>query len=344
MNREWNLWCSLSGTDVSDPQLKMAFNTDRRVALLSRHAIDVVTESAESLWQGHPDMSTSEFLDLWLVAVTAEAQRLEIEAQRIRDEAQRAKAEAERVLSAQRQAEEAAERERQVAAEAERQARAAVLRRQREEAEREWATEQARQRQQHLQRAAQVRTRIGYLYNITPIKNLKSIASLGILSHDMAAEIAHDDVSDRGVQEHRHDLHGFASLYFNPRNAMLLRLHRYEHRNVVVLRISPAVLDLPGVLIADGNAAASRSHRFPASEGLGHVDLDRIYGASWTTPDGAVDEETRRIMQAEVLVPTSIPPRWVVGLCAPSWHVLEEARRVAPQWPGQVDRTLFFED
>ena len=69
------------------------------------------------------------------------------------------------------------------------------------------------------------------------LKNLKSIVSWGILCHDEAAKIAHHDVSDRGVQDRRDDLHRFASLYFNPRNAMLFRLHKGEHRELVVLRV-----------------------------------------------------------------------------------------------------------
>lgn len=319
MNREWNLWCSLSGTDATDRQLKMAFNTDRRVALLSPHAYDLVEEAAKMVWREHPDAySADEFLDLWLAAVIAAVQHEEQEAKRLWHRA----AEVER---------------------ADREAKEAAHRRLHAEAERERNAEESRRTELDRRRAAEVRARIGYLYNITSIKNLESIVSRGILCHDEAAKIDHDDVSDRGVQEHRNDLHGFASLYFNPRNAMLFRLHKWEHLELVVLRVSAAVLDLPGVLVSDGNAASSRSQRWSGLEGLAHIDLDRIYARSWTTPEGNADEESKRITQAEVLVPRSIPPRCVMGVRAPSRRVLNQARQAAPQWPAEVDGTLFFE-
>lgn len=326
MNREWDLWCSLSGTDASNAQLKMAFNIDRRVALLGPHANDLVEETAKTVWREHPGTDAAAFLDLWLDAVAAATEREKQEAERLR----RIRLEAE---DSARQAAESA-----------RQAEHARLRRLHAEAERERIAEAAREAERDRRRAAEVRARIGYLYNITSIKNLKSIVSRGILCHDTAAKIAHDDVSDLGVQEHRNDLHGFASLYFNPRNAMLLRLHRHEHRELVVLRVSAAVLDLPGVLVSDGNAASARSRRWSGPEGLAHIDLDRIYARSWTTPEGDVDEEAKRIMQAEVLVPLSVPPRWVMGVRAPSWRILEQAQQTAPQWHGEIDPTLFFDD
>ncbi|WP_091114997.1 DUF4433 domain-containing protein [Nocardioides psychrotolerans] len=304
----------------------MAFNIDRRVALLGPHANDLVEETAEMLWRDHPGTGSTDFLDLWLNAVTATAQRVQAAAQRAEVESKRLRQAAAAALENDRRAKEAA------------------LRQLHEEAERERYAEQARQEDRDRRRAVEVRARIGYLYNITSIKNLKSIVSRGILCHDEAAKIDHDDVSDLGVQEHREDLHRFASLYFNPRNAMLIRLHKWEHRELVVLRVSPAVLDLPGVLVSDGNAASSRSQRWSGLEGLAHIDLDRIYARSWTTPNGDVHEEAKRIMQAEVLVPRSIPPRCVMGVRAPSRRILHEARQAAPQWPGEVDGTLFFED
>lgn len=216
VNRVWNLWCSLSGTDPDHAQ-KMAFNLDRRVASLSAHAADLVELTAVRLWRDRPDTALTEFLDLWVAAVTAATQREEEEAQRRR----RLLAEAE---ERKRQAENAERRRRAAEDERQRRAQEEIRRRHDDEVERQRRAGEARELQRDRNRGADARTRIRHLYNITSLRNIESIAAHGILCHDRAVSIAHDDISDPGVQGRRDDLHQFASLYFNPRNAMVSRL------------------------------------------------------------------------------------------------------------------------
>lgn len=325
MNRLWNLWCALSGTDPGDSRQKMAFNTDPRVAALSAQAAELVEGFATYVWSADPGMSLNDFLDQWLAEVADD--------QRLRDE-----------VVARDGRELAAAEARQLAAEEEarrRDCEAAELRRQ--------VDERAR-RAGERERAAVARSQVGSLYNITSVANLARIASRGILCHDLAADIRHEDLSDRDVQDRRDGrsvdgkpLHAFANLYFNPRNAMLYRLHKFERREVVVLVVSAAVLDQPGVILVDGNAASGASDWWQAREGLARIDLERIRSRTWRDAAGDVDPELRRVTQAEVLVPRVVAPRFIEGLLAPSQEVLERAAYAVAHWQGRVDRETFFE-
>lgn len=321
VNRLWNLWCELSGTDPRDSRQKLAFNTDRRVAALSAHATELVEGFAIDVWSADPGVSEHDFLDQWLSAVTDDLDRRDKVVAREREEAERRRTAEEEALQ---RAFNAAEERRRV-------------------------DERARLREER-QRVAVARRQVGSLYNITSVANLASIASKGILCHDLAADIRHDDLSDRGVQDRRGGrsvdgtpLHRFANLYFNPRNAMLYRLHKFGDRNVVVLQVSVEVLDQPGVVVFEGNAASRVSEWRRASEGLAHINLPLIRGLTWHNAAGEVDVELKRLTQAEVLVPQVVAPRFIEGFLAPSYAVLERASRAVGHWPGRVDRWTFFE-
>ncbi|MBE0467489.1 MAG: DUF4433 domain-containing protein [Candidatus Desulforudis sp.] len=91
----------------------------------------------------------------------------------------------------------------------------------------------------------------------------------GILSHRQAQKVRHISVAMREIQGIRarkmvpgpsgRPLHEYVKLYIHARNPMLYYLTR-RHNNICVLRIAPAVLELPGAVIVDRNAASSVGH------------------------------------------------------------------------------------
>lgn len=101
------------------------------------------------------------------------------------------------------------------------------------------------------------------LHYITALANVRSILQRGILSHTRAAKLDHDSVALPEIQERRKNkqipgaptLHQYANLYFDAHNPMLSRC-RHLNNEICVLRITPAVLDLPGVIVTDRNAAS----------------------------------------------------------------------------------------
>lgn len=154
---------------------------------------------------------------------------------------------------------------------------------------------------------------------ITPISNLGSILMHGILSHDHAAKLQHLSVALETVQDRRHikpvpgglSLHRYANLYFDARNPMMYRLQ--DRTDLVVVRVSPTVLDIPNTVVSDGNAAAEGTRFYPSPEGLRHLDSGLVFARYWTDPDYWQMKEKRRARCAEILVPNLIPSTYIKG-------------------------------
>lgn len=151
------------------------------------------------------------------------------------------------------------------------------------------------------------RSRIRELHNIAHFQNIPSILSRGILSHRHARRVEHHSVADESVQARRAQtrvpgglpLHRYACLYVDARNAMLYRL--LGTAPLAVLAVDARVLDLPGVIVSDRNAASGTARFRPAAEGVAALQEADVYAEWWT---GSRDAMQKRC--AEVLVPERI--------------------------------------
>lgn len=194
------------------------------------------------------------------------------------------------------------------------------------------------------------REELGELHYITPIANVASILAGGILSHQRAAKMQHESVAMEGIQERRKKvvvpggrrLHEYVNLYIHARNPMLF-VRRGHHEQLCILCVSPAVLDLPDVVIADRNASSDHV-RFGASPAaLALVDRDRVFAEYWTHPNDQIEEWIHKSIKcAEVLVPDRVGPTFLTGAyvsCATSHDTL---LAVAPQLSVSVNAHLFF--
>lgn len=158
------------------------------------------------------------------------------------------------------------------------------------------------------------------LHNITHISNLASIWVNGILSHKRAGGISHISVASSDVQQRRakkiipggRPLHEYVNLYFEARNPMLYVL-KDQHADLCVLRLDPAVMGLPGVVISDRNASSDYARFLKYPEGLKHLDKDMIFAHYWTHPDPFIEIEHKSVKCAEVLVPDKIDCRYIIG-------------------------------
>ncbi|CAN5756277.1 hypothetical protein BH23CHL5_BH23CHL5_21850 [soil metagenome] len=165
------------------------------------------------------------------------------------------------------------------------------------------------------------RSRVNELHYLTPIANIPSITERGILSHSLARRYEHISVANQSVQAQRsrvrlpnnRHLHSYVNLYFDARNPMMYTM-KQRHESLAVLRVDPRVLELPGVMISDGNAAAGLT-RFspPNDEGFAVIDEDSVFAIYWNHADPQVKEEQKRKRCAEVLVPDRIPPEFITG-------------------------------
>jgi hypothetical protein len=188
------------------------------------------------------------------------------------------------------------------------------------------------------------------LHYITPIANVASILTRSILSHKLTARLEHVSVAKAEVQGLRAKvrvpggrmLHEYANLYICARNPMMF-LRQGEHAALCVLRVATGVLDLPGVVVTDRNAASPHRRFAPAPAGLAIVDRDKTFAEFWTHPGDQIAEWRHKSMKcAEVLVPDSVDPRYIMGAYVSGAAVAAQLGRVAPQLPATVNGHMFF--
>lgn len=177
--------------------------------------------------------------------------------------------------------------------------------------------------------------------------NLPSIARLGILSHERAKSLRHVSVASPEVQARRagksvpngRPLHQYANLYIDARNAMMYVL-RDRHLDLAVLRVSTDVLDLPGVVIADRNAAGGWARFYPSPQGLAAIDRDLVFADWWNQSDDA-----KQVRCAEVLVPDEVSVRFLLGAyvpCEAARRRFNELNLTEPRLQATINEHMFY--
>jgi hypothetical protein len=191
------------------------------------------------------------------------------------------------------------------------------------------------------------------LFLITHVGNVASIVRRGILSHNSAARLPHHDLSLGPVQDIRAGirvspalmLHDYANLYFCARNPMMFYIKMHNSlRDVCQLRIEADVLDLPGVVVADGNASRRYVTRFdPVEDGLPQLDFQAVHAYSWKHPEDDGEEyEHKRVKCAEVLVPHQVPPELLLGAYCPNATSLAAVEAAMPGRDVRIEKYPFF--
>ena len=194
------------------------------------------------------------------------------------------------------------------------------------------------------------RSDITELHFIAPIANVPSILRHGILSHKQADRLAHDSVAMPEVQERRKNklipgarhLHEYANLYFDAHNPMLSK-RRAQNDAVCVLRVDCAVLDLPGVIIADRNAASGWVKFSAVGEGLRQINRDRVFARYWTHPSDPYQEMSHKSEKcAEVLVPDCVEPRFIGKAYVANPAALAAFNALNVKLPVSINSAMFF--
>jgi hypothetical protein len=158
------------------------------------------------------------------------------------------------------------------------------------------------------------------LHFITLMEIVPSIMQHGILSHNQARRLKVPRISDPLVQARRANkvipnagrLHDYANLYFHARNPMMCAIQA-RREELAVLRIRKDVLNLTGVIIADGNAASNYTRFFPSPDGLRALDRDLVFARDWRASDQITYWKRKRARCAEVLVPNAVDVGLIFG-------------------------------
>ncbi|MEU7157345.1 DUF4433 domain-containing protein [Streptomyces chrestomyceticus] len=180
---------------------------------------------------------------------------------------------------------------------------------------------------------------------------MASIARLGLLSHLGAERLPHRSVALESAQRKRKGkrvpngglLHSYANLYFNARNPMMSRLVNGGEQGIVVLRFTAKALDIPGAVIADGNAASSHVRFFASPEGLENLDTLSVFARSWVCDDPFEQAERKRQCCAELLVPNKIAPEFIFGCYTLTPEDRDETYAACQsQWRVEVNRNVYL--
>jgi len=196
-----------------------------------------------------------------------------------------------------------------------------------------------------------LRTELAELQFITHIDNLASILEHGILSHNQMAARHHVSVAMPEVQDRRAQkvvpggrrLHDYANLYFCARNPMMF-VRRAQHESLCVLSIAPSVLDIPGAVITDQNAASKYVRYAAAPDGLAHVDRELTFARQWTHPGDQIAEWRHKAAKcAEVLVPDSVQSDRILRVYVSGEVGRQRATAAQQAKPVQINADLFFQ-
>ena len=187
------------------------------------------------------------------------------------------------------------------------------------------------------------------LHYITPIGNVSSIISRGILSHNRARKLDPNSVAMPDIQAMRENknipggrpLHDYANLYICARNPMLYK-RRNNHLNLCVLLISPDVLDISGTVITDGNAASDYTLFIKSPVGLILVDKELTFAEYWTHSDPIETWRHRLAKCAEVLVPDRIAPEYILGAYVSCEEAKAAFEATGANIPVTINPHLFF--
>ena len=169
------------------------------------------------------------------------------------------------------------------------------------------------------------RSHCKYFYNIMPIINIPSVIENGILRFYKTQSISHASVALTTVQERREQvtipnggkLHSYANLYFTYHNPMMYR-RQNEAENLCVLVIDLNVLEIPGCILSDRNAAADLVKFYSPEDGFDKINFNLVYAQSWIDPDNFYSPK-KAIKCAEILVPNCVPYKYLLGA-----YVLDE--------------------
>ncbi len=187
------------------------------------------------------------------------------------------------------------------------------------------------------------------LHYITPIANVPSILKLGILSHNRVKRIQHQSVAMNKIQDRRakvsvpggRKLHEYVNLYICARNPMMFK-RKLQWKELCVLRVSPDVIDMPDVVVTDGNASGDYVRFCAAPKGLSIVNRDLTFADYWRDTDQIQYFRKKSAKCAEVLVPDKVGPEYITGAYVACQEALVEFEAQTTSISVVLNSHLFF--
>jgi KaiC/GvpD/RAD55 family RecA-like ATPase len=172
------------------------------------------------------------------------------------------------------------------------------------------------------------------LYHMANIDNIQSLLELGLLPKNEVARrgLAFTNISNASVQARRdmkcdsqygRNLHDYASLYINPRNAMLKCVLRGRPHSIYILEIGLDVLNEASFVFTNANAAANRSRFYKNIRDLDELNWDIIRSEDCYGPEKFWMQQ----VQAEFLINPEVMAKFITGVLCRDEASLERLRK-----------------
>lgn len=154
---------------------------------------------------------------------------------------------------------------------------------------------------------------INALYHFTDERNHDMVKKHGLMSwkqlqcKELTGKVKPGGCAQSRATDKNKGLDDFVHLSFCQRHPMaFVATKEGRINNAVVFRIKPGVVDLPGVMFCDRNAARADGRVQGGFEGLAKVRVKIMHGDYQS-----LSPEERTLYQAEVLVPQHVPAQLV---------------------------------
>lgn len=185
-------------------------------------------------------------------------------------------------------------------------------------------------------------------YNIMPLDNIPSVIENGILSFYKSRSICHTSIALTPVQERRElvtipnggKLHSYANLYFTYHNPMMYA-RKDQAETLCVLAITLDVINIPGCILSDRNAAADLVKFYSPEVGLDKIDFDTVYAESWVDPENYYSPK-KQIKCAEILIPDCVPFAYIKGAYVLNETSKQQLIQKGFSKPIKVNRHVFY--
>ena len=197
------------------------------------------------------------------------------------------------------------------------------------------------------------KTQKQYVYNICPFQNIQSILENGLLSYSNSQTVKHSSIALVSVQEKRENkffkngksIHTYANCYLNPRNSMLY-CRQSERENIGILCISLDILNLPDVIVSDMNATKKIAKLMDIRDALETdvLNFDKIFARNWNSSDAKEKEIQKAYVQAEILVPNKIEPKYICEIIVVNEKAKKNLQNIIKGYNISItiDNDIFF--
>lgn len=171
----------------------------------------------------------------------------------------------------------------------------------------------------------------------------------GILSHEQASKLPHQDISLSDIQDKRGSksvpgglkLHQYANLYFCARNPMMYKRNS-ERDNLCVLRTSRKILNMANIVLTDQNAASDYVSFYKSPQGLHHIDFDLVFAEYWTDTNPYEYWRKKSVKCAEILVPHCVDVGYIEGVYVANDTAKANLQNTGFNKPITINSNMFF--